>query len=315
MLRVSAVAVLASTLGACAMLTGLDQIQEVACAVGCADAAGDGFSWTVDGSVDSGDSDGGGHPWSDAPSTPEASEDDEASAPEPSDDASDDGEPDALATADAGDAAHDAGIDGPKDAAEDAPKDAADDAPGDASGPCGTVYFHDGFADNSHGWTLDSSWSIAPACASPPAPQKGNPDPTADHTGTAGSGLAGAYVCGNNPAGQTSAFHYATSAAVDVSAAPALTLTFYRWLNTDSATYMTSTVDVYDGTQWVNLYTNPGGSTLVTDSAWTKVEYDVTAQKNAAFRVRFGYSITSTSVYQMSCWNVDDVTLSSASCP
>ena len=123
-------------------------------------------------------------------------------------------------------------------------------------------------------------------------------------------------MCGNNPTGSTSPFRYATSPAVDVSGAATLKLGFYRWLNSDADGWMTSTVDVYDGTSWVNLYTNPSGAGNITaDSAWTKVEYDVTAQKNAAFRVRFGYAVTDSGVYEMSCWNVDDVTLSTASCP
>jgi len=107
---------------------------------------------------------------------------------------------------------------------------------------------------------------------------------------------------------------YATSPAVDVSSAPALFLTFYRWLNSDESTYMTSTVDVWSGSAWVNLYENPA-SPVVTDAAWTRESFDVTAYKNAAFKVRFGYAILSTGVYQVSCWNVDDVTLSTVACP
>jgi hypothetical protein len=78
---------------------------------------------------------------------------------------------------------------------------------------------------------------------------------------------------------------------------------------------MTSTVDVFDGTVWVHVYTNPSGSgTLVTDAAWTKQQFDVTAHRSATFRVRFGYAVLSTSVYSMSCWNVDDVSVSSSAC-
>jgi hypothetical protein len=131
---------------------------------------------------------------------------------------------------------------------------------------------------------------------------------------TGEGGVIGAYVCGNNPRGQLSAPRYATSPPVEVSAAPTLKLTFYRWLNTDEPAYMASTVDVFDGATWRNVYTNPP-SALVTDAAWTKVEYDVTAYRNAAFQVRFGYASTSTKVYAVSPWNVDDVTLSAGSCP
>jgi hypothetical protein len=98
-----------------------------------------------------------------------------------------------------------------------------------------------------------------------------------------------------------------------VSAASTVKLTFYRWLNSDGSTWMTSKVDVFDGNAWVNVYSNP--SAIVADGAWTKLEYDVTAHKNAAFRVRFGYAVVSTGAYVMSLWNVDDVTLSQSSCP
>jgi hypothetical protein len=187
------------------------------------------------------------------------------------------------------------------------------------NGACagGTVYFYEPFSDNAQGWTLDPSWSIAPECSSPPAPMMGFPDPTLDHTSSAGDGgVVGAYVCGNTLAGQTSPFRYATSPAIDVSAAPALKLTFYRWLNTDRPAWMLSTVDVFDGSVWQPVYTNANGSsTLATDSAWGKFEYDVTAFKNSVFRVRFGYAVLRVDAYAMSSWNVDDVTVSSGSCP
>ncbi|HTQ45087.1 MAG TPA: hypothetical protein VMI75_20145, partial [Polyangiaceae bacterium] len=202
------------------------------------------------------------------------------------------------------------------DSASDTDAGALSDAAADAGdGSCGTVYLSENFGGTAPGWTFDATWAVATTCATPPAPQKGHPDPTVDHTTGAAGGVAGAYVCGNNPTGTTSPFAYATSPAVDVSAAPAVILTFYRWLNTDSAGWMTSTVDVFDGSTWVNVYSNPNGSAgIVTDSAWTRVTFDVTAHKNAAFRVRFGYSILDGGVYAMSCWNVDDVMLSSVAC-
>ena len=221
------------------------------------------------------------------------------------------GESEASAETSTVDAVEEVGPDAPADVQDGgSPVDAAPDS------PCGVLYFADSFSSNAAGWTLDSTWGIEPTCASPPAPQKGNPDPTIDHTTGAAGGVAGAYVCGNNPAGTTSPSRYATSPAVDVSAAPSVLLRFYRWLNTDANGWMTSTVEVFDGSAWVNVYTNPSGSgNVVADSAWAKQEYDVTAHKSAAFRVRFGYSVTDAGVYAMSCWNVDDVTISSASCP
>lgn len=289
----------ALSLAACAALSGLDQITESACAPDCLD----------DAAVEA--------PAGDDAVTEGPSNVTEAAADRPSPEdvtspesaSTSDSEPESDAVADAGPGA-DADADADADAVvlADAVTDAAD-------GSCGTVYLSENFDNGAPGWTVDATWSIAVTCSNPPAPAKGNPDPTVDHTTGAAGGVVGAYVCGNNPTGHTSSFAYATSPAVDVSAAPAVILTFYRWLNTDSAGWMTSTVDVYDGTSWVNVYTNPGGTTRVTDSAWTKVSFDVTAQKNATFRVRFGYSIVDAGVYAMSCWNVDDVTISSSACP
>jgi len=300
--RTITAAIAASSLVACAALTGLDQIKEDPCAPdGCDDAPGEDTK-TSDGAA----RDVLGSPDSSEPLDGSGGEVEASSAQESSADVT-------------GEALSDAGSDAPpaSDASSDAdarPEASAGDTGPDA--PCGTVYLSESFDSADAGWALDSTWSIAPTCASPPAPQKGYPDPTGDHTTGTGGGVAGVYVCGNNPTGTTSASRYATSPAIDVSAAPAVMLQFYRWLNSDADGWMTSTVDVFDGSTWVNVYTNPSGSgNVVADDAWTKVVYDVTAHKNAAFRVRFGYAVTDAGVYSMSCWNVDDVTVSSATCP
>lgn len=285
---------------ACSAIAGLDGITESACAPTCGQDEG--------GSDDASLVEAGTLNRIDAPTTPgrdastgSADAGDEAASMQ------DQSAPDALAqdsgTLDSG--------------APDAPGESSVAVPeaGDA-GPCGTTFLTDPFSGNTHGWTLDTSWSIADTCANPPAPKKGNADPTVDHTTGAAGGVMGAYVCGNNPTGATAPARYATSPAVDVASAPSLFLTFYRWLNTDAQTYMTSTVDVFDGTAWVNVYTNPSGSgVVVTDGAWTRESYDVTAYRSAAFQVRFGYAIVGAGVYAMSCWNVDDLTLSTVACP
>ncbi len=189
---------------------------------------------------------------------------------------------------------------------------------GGGGGPCGTVFFQDHFSDSAKGWTLDGTgtWAIGQTCANPPAPAKGNADPTVDHTSGNAGGVLGAYLCGNNPTGATVPARYALSPVVDTTSASSLQLTFYRWLNTDAGAYMVSTVDVFDGTAWHTLYTNPTpAGQLVTDGVWTLQTFDVTAYKSAAFQVRFGVSIVAKGVYVMSSWNVDDVTLSTLSCP
>jgi hypothetical protein len=53
---------------------------------------------------------------------------------------------------------------------------------------------------------------------------------------------------------------------------------------------------------------------VFTDSAWTRVEFDVTPYKGSAFRVRFSYAVQKVGAVPMSGWNIDDVTLSSGTC-
>jgi hypothetical protein len=291
---------LAGCLSACSAIAGLDGITESACAPNC----GEDEAGTTDGSIFEASADRTDASLDTgreaAPGFPDAAGDE----PSP---VQDQAAPDSASQQDGA----------PETGVPDAPAEAAPPVPdsGDA-GPCGTVFFKDAFDSNAQGWTLDTSWSIASTCANPPAPQKGNADPTVDHTTGAAGGVAGAYVCGNNPTGATAPARYATSPVVDVASAPAVFLTFYRWLNTDALTYMVSTVDVYDGTAWVNLYTNPSGSgNVVTDGTWNRESYDLTAYKNAHLQVRFGYAIVGAGVYEMSCWNVDDVTISTVACP
>jgi hypothetical protein len=332
---------------ACALVSGLDSIKENNCVP---DLCGDGSPLPAADAVGAGDT-----PVAfDAPVTPPAPDapadvpvgtiDDAGGEPA---DAGSDAPPegteasadvsiaDAMPTGAIDVAADDAvGIDAATDSAVDSGAECGSPGDPDNCGSCntrctacagarvctgggcggGTVYFYEPFDGNAQGWSLDATWTIAAECAAPPAPQKGNPDPTVDHTSPGGtSGVAGAYVCGNTPQ-RIAPYRYATSPAVDTSAAPTLMLTFYRWLNSDESQYMASTVEVFDGSSWVPIYTNPS-SGLVTDAAWTKEEYDVTQYKGSAFRVRFGYALVSGSVYSMSGWNIDDVTLSATSCP
>lgn len=295
-----ACALFAGAISACEGLSGLDDISETACAPDCgSDASGPGQPSEAA-------AEGGTFDRDDAPATngPDAGQPDAWSGQDSS--LQDAGGLDVATTQEA--AMPEASA---PDAAVDSSAPGADGA--NEAGPCGTVFFQEHFDDNSHGWTLDTNWGIQATCANPPAPTKGNPDPAVDHTTGGAGGVAGAYPCGNNPKQAVSAM-YATSPPVDVSSAPTVYLTFYRWLNSDEATYMTSTVDVWSGSAWVNLYGNPSSS-VVTDAAWTLQSFDVTAYKNAAFKVRFGYAILSTTVYEMSCWNVDDVYLSTVACP
>ena len=83
---------------------------------------------------------------------------------------------------------------------------------------------------------------------------------------------------------------------------------FWRWLNSDCSPYMQNTVQVWSGSSWVTIW-QTAGPPAVFDAAWTEQVFDVTAHASAAFRVRFGYQVSSGGVFTVSSWNVDDVTL------
>lgn len=57
-----------------------------------------------------------------------------------------------------------------------------------------------------------------------------------------------------------------------------------------------------------------GGSPQIDDAAWTHLSYDLTAYKNAAMQVRFGFDIQSSGVFTVAGWNVDDVVIANAVC-
>jgi hypothetical protein len=181
----------------------------------------------------------------------------------------------------------------------------------------GTVYFSEDFSDNSRGWTLGTEWSIGPATAST-GQQQGFPDPSTDHSASSDNGVAGVNIGGNytNP---VHGYYYITSPIINLSGASGtVNLTYWRWLNCDYDPFTTHTVEVYNGTSWVTVWSNASlGNVLVTDSAWNRSAIDVTSYKNSQFRVRFGYRTDKQGAFLawiMSGWNVDDVTLSSGAC-
>jgi len=186
-----------------------------------------------------------------------------------------------------------------------------------AAGVCGggvgpAIYFADDFHDDSKGWKLGQDWQIGPAMAS--IPGSGNPDPAMDHTPTADNGVAGVVIGGNAPTA-LHPYYYIESPAFDTSAAAGpVILGFYRWLNSDYDPFMHNTIEVWNGTQWVTLWTT-GGPPGVMDSQWMFIQHDLTNYKNAQMRVRFGFNITSGGVFTIGSWNIDDVLVASGACP
>jgi hypothetical protein len=186
-----------------------------------------------------------------------------------------------------------------------------------SSGSCtgGTIYFSEDFSDNLKGWTLEGEWGIGPTAVSS-GQQQGSGDPASDHSPSSDNGVAGIVVPGNY-SNAVHAPYYLTSPAVNLGGVPGtVKLSFWRWLNCDYQPYVTATIDVWNGTSWVSIWQNPS-NTLTADSAWTRLEFDVTAYKNPAFKVRFGHQVDQQGMFLawiMSGWNVDDLTLASGTC-
>lgn len=178
-----------------------------------------------------------------------------------------------------------------------------------SSGECGGgtplsggVLFSDDFADNNAGWQLDTEWDIGPATSSSGHSQH-NADPATDHSASADDGVAGVNIGGN--AGTTAhGYYYLTSPAIDAEGTEELSLSFYRWLNSDYDPYMNNVVEVFNGTAWVEVWEQ--GGTATKDSAWTPIVYDITQYANASLKVRFGFKV-GTNPYVVSSWNLDDV--------
>jgi len=181
----------------------------------------------------------------------------------------------------------------------------------------GTIYLSEDFSDNSRGWQLGAEWSIAPATAGT-GQQQGQPDPANDHTPSADDGIAGVNIGGNYTAPPHD-FYYMTSPVINLSGASGtVNLTYWRWLNCDWSPFTTHLVEVFNGTSWVTVWSNASvGNNLIVENTWSRWTHDVTAYKNAQFRVRFGYRTDKQGAFLawvMSGWNIDDLTLSSGTC-
>jgi hypothetical protein len=70
-------------------------------------------------------------------------------------------------------------------------------------------------------------------------------------------------------------------------------------------------VDVYDGSQWANLWTS--GASGIKDSSWTRVTYLLTPHKGPNLQIRFGFA-AGNAAYVVSGWNIDDVVITNAVC-
>jgi hypothetical protein len=175
-----------------------------------------------------------------------------------------------------------------------------------------TVFFLETFGGNaSNTWTKNGEWQIAPAVMGPASPmQVGVPDPADDHTNTPDKMLAGIIIGGNvNPGPHGPDYLY--SPIIDASGGDKVYVSLWRWLNSETISYMFHTVAVSpDGFAWTTIFTN---GAQVLDSQWKPFSYDVTLLKSATFRIRFGVEVIAGGSDPVSSWNIDDVAVST--CP
>ena len=173
--------------------------------------------------------------------------------------------------------------------------------------------FYDDFSDNSAGWTLGTEWQIGAATASNCADACPGNDPGTDHTSTNDNGIAGV-VLGGCATTTIHADYCLTSPYINATALPGdVWLTFWRHLHSDYPSYMTSKVEVYNGNTWQLVWTNACCS-CDNDGGWTEQAFNVSAYKNANFRVRFCHAVGQGGAFISGSWSVDDVTIAAAQC-
>jgi hypothetical protein len=173
--------------------------------------------------------------------------------------------------------------------------------------------FFETFGDNSQGWTLAGKWEIAATVAGAEGTLSGLTDPGVDHTEDAANGVAGVVISDTADEGGLSGppghpAHYLTSPVIDLSVLDANApkqLHFWRWLVSNAA-FAEETIDVWDGSEWVNVYTMLQN---VFEDEWVEISIDISAYTNSDFQVRFGHEIDDTIPIGPAepSWSVDDL--------
>lgn len=179
--------------------------------------------------------------------------------------------------------------------------------------------FSEDFSDNLAGWTFvgwpeGNEWQIGSATASSGQFVDFFPDPEFDHTPTGDNGVAG-IVIGGNASITPHEFEYLVSPVIDLGTTTGTTmLEYYRWLNTDFTPFMNATVDVFNGTDWINLVPAPNGlDGIIADSSWTVQAFDISSYVSSLFQLRYGLSVEiipeqpQTLPLVGGSWNIDDI--------
>ncbi len=150
-------------------------------------------------------------------------------------------------------------------------------------------------SENFDGGAIPATWSVVDNTGN------GGWDVVADYNGNTLDGTPFAFI-DSDGAGSVDLDTELISPEVDASTANTLFLSFDQYFNA-YATTVKGDVDVFDGTNWVNVYT-----TSADVGAWGNPDHqliDVTAYKNANFKMRFHYYDANYDWY----WALDNVSL------
>jgi hypothetical protein len=193
------------------------------------------------------------------------------------------------------------------------PLDDGDPCTEDTCGPYGPIHLDTSlrlvsdFASLGHGWSTGPEWQVGPAIMSPD-------DPGMDTTPSPDNHVAGVNL-GGNYAPTLHPYYFLTSPGFDgtVAGAGPITLDFQRWLQSDYPPYLFNSIEVWNGTAWIQVFVGPPNIAFE-DAAWTPQSFDITPYANPSMQVRFGFSIDNANVYADGGWNLDDVVIRDASC-
>jgi hypothetical protein len=157
--------------------------------------------------------------------------------------------------------------------------------------------------DVDPGWSRQGQWAFGK-----PAGLGGTTHGRADPSG----GATGSNVFGINLNGDYSTAvggpYYLTLGPLDFGGYSNLKLQFQRWLNIDQRPFVSVSVEIStNGTSWSPIWTN--GITEISDSAWTRVSYDISAYADNQPNVfiRWSHRLGLNGAFAYSGWNIDDV--------
>lgn len=184
------------------------------------------------------------------------------------------------------------------------------------------LVFRENFNNTTQAWTVSNTewkWSVAATAGNGQNLSGGFNDPGTDNTAPQIDNKIAGFSVGTDTYGtkgvaniaSTHAAYYLTSPALNTGGTwtNPVTLSFWRFLNSDVPTKTKHTVDVCNGGTCVNLWSN---TAAVKDSAWTQVSYTIpSANVQANMTIRFGMQVVATGGSKISSWNIDDIEITS----